>query len=262
MAFQSREHGTRNGSLDLIDWDASIWKHLGAELDETKNLLSMPLDFLIEVVDPDTGELATIDRAQVVYKRPEPTHIQFTMPLVAITRDDLSPDLNRLRSPLEQYRVPAEGATRISTQGILGWSNYETKDLERPYDLSYTIECWARHRVVGQQMLQILMSKFPMLGGVISIVDSENCTRKYSFTSTSTSDLTEVSSLVDRVVGFSISILIKGELTLDRGPITGTAVTGTTATTAFQTGDPDPGAGGLYSSGKITIDVDATIEST
>lgn len=262
MGIKSREHGSRNGSLDFIDWDTSIWQHIGASLDETKNLLAMPLNFFLEVQDPTTGELVVIDKAQVVYKRPEPTHIQFEMPLIAIMRDDVSPDMSRLRSPLEQYRVPSEGATRISTRGVLGWSGYESKDLERPYELSYTIECWARHRVVGQQMLQILMSKFPMLGGVISVTDSEGVVRKYSFTSTSTSDLTEVSSLVDKVVGYSVSILVKGELTLDRIPYTGTAMTGTTATTPYQTTDLNPGGGGLYSTGKTTIDLDATIDST
>jgi len=255
MAVISREHGERTGFLDYLDWDIAAWKVIGATYNEEKNELAMPLGFFVEKVnpDPDRNDLVEVDFARVLFKKPEPTHFEFDLPLVVINMDDASPATNRLYPLTEQYRVPAEGAQRVSANGVLGWSHYETRDQDEPFDFTYSYEVWARDRIVARQMLQILQAAMPPLRGKITVMDSLDCPRVYFLTQESTSDLTEVSSLVDRIAGYSLTVRIQGELTLDRLPITTRAVTGETQDTPARPGDPDPGAGGVYATGSANV---------
>lgn len=255
----SREHGERSGSVDLLDWDIAAWTTIGGLLDVEKEVLYMPLGFMTEKVNPDPAcnDLVEVDRAKIMFKKPEPTHMEFDLPLIAISRDDLSPATDRIYPITEQYRIPAEGATRISACGNLGWSHYESRPQSEPYDFTYTYECWARDRTVAQMIFQILMARLPPLRGSMIVVDSIDCRRVYSFTQESTSDLTEVSSLVDRVPGFSVTIRVKGDLTF-REPIISTAVTGPTQELPINSGDPDPGPGGLYAAGGINVTLEPT----
>lgn len=138
---QSREHGMRTGVLDLFDWDIAAWQTICGELDTTKNELYMPLGFLTEKPNPDGQGLVEVDRARILFKKPEPTHMEMDLPLVVISRDDVSYAGSREFPITEQYRVPAPGATRISACGTLGWSHYETREQDVPFDLTYTYEC-------------------------------------------------------------------------------------------------------------------------
>lgn len=265
MTGASREHGMRTGVLDLIDWDIASWKVICGEHDTVKNELFMPLGFFVEKAnpDPECDDLVEVDRARIIFKRPEPTHMEMDLPLIVISLDDFTPANSRIYPITEQYRVPAEGATRISACGELGWSHYETRPQDQPYDFTYTYECWARDRVVALMMIQILMSKIPPLRGKFIVTDSLDCDRVYYATQESTADLTEVSSLVDRVAGFSMTVRVQGELTIDRNPVIGTAVTGPTQETPINPDDPDPGAGGLYGTGttNVTITPSSSLEA-
>ena len=247
----------RVGDVDLLDWDISAWKVIGAKLDEVKNELYFPLGFMttIKNPNPELDDDVEVDYARVLFKKPEPTHFEFDLPLIAISRDDISPATDRIYPVTESYRVPAEGATRVSTCGVLGWSHYETKPQEEPLDFTYTYEAWARDRVIAQQMFVMLMAKLPPLRGKMTVVDSLECARVYSFGMESTADLTEVSSLVDRIPGFSISIRVKGELTLDLSAIVTNAITGTLSDTPSDPDDPDPGQGGMYGNDPLNITI-------
>lgn len=274
------EFGTRTGSLDLLDWDEAIIRAFGAQEDLDKEQWYLPLQGIFVNVD---GRPEPVTRALVVYKRPEPTLISATLPMIAVVRDSIQLAEARLVTPVQSYRLPAEGAKRVSAGGKLGWTHYETKDKEQPYDLYYTIECWARYRTVAQMLLGMVMKAFPARGAVL-VLDGRNNDRTYAVFQENTSDLTDVSSLVERVPGFSLSIRVEGELTLDKEPIVVPAFTGTQSNVPFEGGgytlvpgpgghglvpadangvpiagmggtpapgqnDPDPGPGGLYGTG-------------
>lgn len=253
MADQFTQFGMRTGHVDLIDWDKAILLQTGAQYDAEQNEWFCPLEFYIE--DPAEGPVA-IERALVVYKRPEPTQVQHNVPQIAIIRDDIDFDERRLFSPTVQYRVPAPGSTPISVGGMVGFDCYETKDKEQPYNLTYTIEVWARYRVVAQFLLQRMMRAFPGRGTLEVLATEEagrdvECIRTYLFFQEGIADLTEVNSMVERIPGYSITIRVEAELTLDKVPFTNSAFTGT------KTEDPPPGTpvnpdlpgGGLYGTG-------------
>lgn len=228
------EFGHRTGSVDILDWDEGIVRGFGGLPDESKEEWYLPLQGIFINVD---GRPEPVDRALVVFKRPEPTQVSAVLPMIAVIRDSMIPAEARLLTTVQQFRLPSDGATQVSAAGEIGWTAYDTKDKEQPYDFIYTIECWARYRTVAQMLLQMVMAAYPHRGHV-KLYDGIENDRTYAVFQTALNDLTDVSSMVDRVCGFSLSLRAEAELTLDREPFSVPAFTGTQTTT------PLPGVGG------------------
>jgi len=243
-----RIFGVRTGHVDLLHYDQAIVEGLGAQLDEIKNQYWLSLKsengrgIFIRPVGSDAPK--EITKALVVYKQSEPSHTEFDIPAILINRDDLSPARDRLVSIAEAYRLPAEGAQQVVIDGYVGWTLYETKEQEEPYDFTYTFECWSRYRTVAQMLLQKVMVKYP-LNGRLRVVDSIGNERVYHTFQEGTADLIQVNSFVDRLCGFSLTIRVEGELTNSKVPIVVPGFVGTTIPdggTAGGTGD-GPGTG-------------------
>lgn len=261
----SREHGTRTGHVRKIDYDQAVIEGLGAQLDEVKNQYYLSLlgeegrGIYVRPVGSDAP--TEITRAFVIFKQSEPTGTEFDLPCVLVSCDDFSPVTSRIFGLSEAYRVPAPGAKPVGIGDSLGWSHYEVKPQEQPYDFTYTIECWSRYRMVAQILLQMVMAKYSMQGQ-ITVYDTLGVDRVYHAYQEGTADLTEVNSMVDRICGYSVTIRIEGELTLDRTPITAPSFTGPTipggagaagaAGGAAGGGGVDPGPGGLIGDGLPT----------
>lgn len=198
-----------------MHYDQAVVEAIGA-LDEIKNQYFMSLlnaqgrGIYIRPEGSDAPK--EITRALVVFKQSEPTHTEFDVPAVLVTRDDVSPARDRLVSLTEAYRVPCEDAKVVWVNGVQGWSGFETKGQEEPYDLTYTFECWSRYRTVAQMLLQKVMAKFP-LNGSLKVYDHLGVERVYHTFTEGTADLTQVNSLVDRLVGFSLTVRVMAELT-------------------------------------------------
>jgi len=256
MVNKFTQFGMRNGHVGLLDYDMAVLRQTGAVLDMEQGQWYLPISFFVE--EPGKGPLA-IERAQVVYKRPEPTQVQHIVPQIALIRDDIDFDERRLYSPTVQYRVPSPGATPISIGDCLGFNHYETKDKEQPWNLTYSIEVWARYKVVAQFLLQKMMALFPPRGTLKVLATEEagrnvECERTYLFLVKGVADLTEVNSMVERIPGYSLTIQVEGELTADRVPYNVSAFTGTTSTTPPDgITNPDLPAGGLYGNGLTNI---------
>lgn len=264
--MSSLEFGERTGHVDLIDFNFGVALGLGAVLDPSKEQYFLPLQdpdgnpIFIQPEGSDAPE--PITKALVVYKQSEPTHTEFDLPCVLVVRDDWAFAEQREWSPTMQYRLPAQGAKRVSAGSRLGWDCYETKEREWPADLTYTIEVWARERVTAEVLHQMVLSRYPPRGRV-TVVDSLDVERVYHTFMEGTADLTEVNTLVDRVSGFSVTLRVEGELTFDRIPSISRAFTGGQLPPGVGPGDPgfpspfpggddlpDPGEAGIYADGQ------------
>lgn len=258
------QFGYRTGHVDFIDYELAVIKQTGAILDEEQGEWYLPLGFVVQ--DKARGPVS-INRALVVYKRPEPTQVKHEVPQIVINLDDWEPDERRIFTPTVQYRLPAEGARPVSVNGCVGYSAYETKNQEWPYTFTFTIECWARYLTVAKFLKQKLMAAFPMRG-TIQVLGTEEATRgvenlrTYLFFQEGFADLTELNSMVERIPGYSITIRIEGELTEDRIPQVEQAFTGGLSDTP-PTGtpvNPDLPSNGLYGDGEPAVRVSFTEE--
>lgn len=232
MADKFTQFGMRTGHVSLEDYDLAVIRQTGAILDDAQGEWYLPLNFFVE--DSTIGSAVKIDRALVVYKRPEPTQVQHIVPQIAIIRDDIDFDERRLFTPTVQYRLPAEGAFPVSVGGMLGFNCYETKDKEEPFNLTYTLESWSRYKTVAQFLLQRMMAAFPPRGTLQVLATEEagrnvECDRTYLFFQQGIADLTEVNSMVERIPGYSLTVRIEAELTLQKVPFNASAFTGPTS---------------------------------
>lgn len=253
--------GERTGYLDPLDYDMGVATALGALHDEEKNQLYLPLTDPCGksiYIQPEGSEAPKpITRALVVFKQSEPTHTEWDLPCVLIQRDDMThAEARREGLPSLQYRLPAEGATPISAGDTVGYDCFETKEKEWPHDFTYTIECWARHRVVAQVLWTMVMRTFPPQTSV-TVRDGRGVERMYHAFTEGTADLSEINSLVDRVIGYSLTLRVEGEITLNRVERVGKSFTGETRPPTdpnnpsgpYDPDNPDPGDGGLYGEG-------------
>jgi len=267
MSNQFTQFGMRNGHVDLIDFDLGVLRQTGAVLDTEQNEWFLPINFHIE--DKAKGPIA-LERALVVYKRPEPTQVEHKVPQIALILDDIDFDATRLYTPTVQYRVPAAGANAVSIplgpfgETTLGYDYYETKDKEQPYNLTYTIEVWSRYKVPAMVLLQMMMKRFPPRGTITVSATEEagrnvECDRTYLFFQEGVADLTELNSMVERIPGYALTIRVEAELTLDMEPFTVNAFTGATSeqpipgTPSFPDGLPELPPGGMYGDGRATV---------
>jgi hypothetical protein len=239
-----RIHGTRTGHVDLLSYDQAIVEGLGAVLDPVKNQYYLSLlnskgrGIYIRPEGSDAPK--EITKALVVFKESEPTHTEFDVPAILINRDDISPAKDRLVSISEAYRIPCDDAKQVVIGGYVGWTSYETKEQEWPYDFTYTFECWSRYRTVAQMLLQKVMVKYP-LNGSLRVADHLGVERIYHTFTEGSADLTQVNSLVDRLVGASLTVRVEGELTNEK---IGYCVPGFTGGTIPDGGTAGGGGGG------------------
>ena len=119
------EFGHRTGSVDLLDWDEGIARGFGAKEDLEKEEWFLPLEGIFIRID---GRAEPVDRALVVVKRPEPTQISATLPMIAVIRDSIIPAEARLLTTVQQYRLPTDGATMVSAAGEIGWTLIDSKN--------------------------------------------------------------------------------------------------------------------------------------
>ena len=245
--------GVGSGNLDLEDWDYSVVRQLNALLDEEKNQYYLPLNGIYrEEFDLETQEPVQVNRALVIFKKPEPVNVEMEVPLIVINRDEILPAPKRYFNITTQYRVPSFDSTAVAAGGTVGANYYESREQEQPYDFMYSIDVWDRSKTTAQMLLLHVMLNFPLRGS-LKVTDSVGCERVYASYQEGVSDLTEVESMVNRLVGYGVSVRLEGELTLDRVSLTIPAFTGERSTTPFDPNDPSPGPGGLYGTGKPVL---------
>jgi hypothetical protein len=112
----------------------------------------------------------------------------------------------------------------------------------------------------------MVMAKYP-INTSLTVYDTFGVDRVYPAYQEGTADLTEVVSMVERICGYSVTIRVEGELTLDKVGQVYTAFTGQTVDRVPPgtggPGDPttdgtvDPGPGGLIGDGQPTRRVTA-----
>lgn len=262
--------GERLGVLAERHWDKAVALAVGAIEDTDKNRYYWDISDIVEN-DPDIEEEVFENRASVMFKKMEPSLHEYVLPALCLNRDDYSFADQRFTTDVVVYRLPAPGSRPVLVGGELGYTEYEIRYQDYPYDFNYTLEVWARTRNLAQAMLLRLRARFPK-HGKITVVDSLGVEREYYCTRTGVSDLTEVASLVDRVVGFAVSLTIHGEFTDDRIPIVVPGYTGPTTQdpTTLPITDPNNpnnpnypsgsgppiGADGLYATGCPNLFID------
>lgn len=159
----------------------------------------------------------------VTFFFPEDTHEKFRVPRIVVTRDDISPAMNRWHPGSFQYRVPGEGANVVESRGRRGFDRSESLQQAVPFDITYSLMLYTRTRAQGNTLLDFVLRCYPPYCNV-KVQDSVGDYRLYSAFMESLGMIDDVPEVADRVIAFAVTLRVEAELDLN-DPITEKTVT-------------------------------------
>jgi hypothetical protein len=163
----------------------------------------------------------------IVFAFPEDVFEKYDFPLIVVRRDDIAPAMSRWHPGALQYRAIGINAHQVVTSSnpgnpdapdLIGFDSVEELQQAVPYDITYTISVYARNRGNGTNQANsvlntILRTYQPYCA--VGVTDSLGDGRTYEAFQESISHLDEVPEVVDRVIGFAVTLRIEAELDLN-----------------------------------------------
>ena len=243
---ESRRLGqSPTGIVGLRNFDQAVVESLGAEVHDVDTGKGLHSNYYLGSdllpVEPAPG----LPGIPITFSHPEDVYSRYRQPVIVVRRDDISPAMNRYHPGHKSYRAPAQSANPVTVvinpgtfgeQRLEGWDRYETKTTGIPFDLTYTISIYARHRGKGplpkkgvptgftgaqgsprnqvNSVLDYVLRRFPPYCQVL-LVDSQGDTRRYSAFMEAISHLDEVPEVTERVLGFAVTLRVEAELDLN-----------------------------------------------
>jgi hypothetical protein len=229
--LRRRQEGLdRNGDVGIRDFDKGVITTLGATLYTDG-------DYYLKV---DGMAWAPGDPGvQVLTSFPEDTYEKTRYPLVVVRREDIGPAMTRWHPGSMKYHAPALGALPVTVfKGLpyekSGFSKMEEQPMSVPFDITYTVAVYARHRGGPAQkhqanlLLQHAMKVYQPYS-VVRVTDSIGDVRSYEVFMEGVANLDAIPGTVDRIIGQGLNLRIEAELDLN-DPETRRIVTSLTLT--------------------------------
>lgn len=194
---------------------------LGAEIFEVyegMNYFIVPskFRFLKDAVSPPPGAPGI----PVTFAAPEDVFEKWKVPVIVVRREDFTPAMERWHSKgARQYRAAAEDAVPVEARGRTGFDKIEEAEQATPYDFSYSIIVQARHRGApgirnqANALLHHILRVYPTYCAV-RVRDSIGDYRGYDAFSEGASSQDDLFEVADRMISFSVSLRVEGELDL------------------------------------------------
>lgn len=204
------------GSVTIRDFDQGVVETLGAKIVGDHYLLDIPG---IEYPPGIPGIIVT-------YIVPEELFQSYVIPLITVSRDDLSPAMQRWHPGTLQYRAPAAGSVLKGVRNETNFAKWEESQQAVPFDLTYTISILTRNRqsrTSANKLLDYVLRIFAPYSRLL-VTDSIGDLRSYECALMGVSPLDEVAEVAERSMGFAVTIQVEGELDLT-DPVTNHAVT-------------------------------------
>lgn len=218
--------GGGRGTVFLTEFDRGMVEATGAELFKTGTAAdgSDIEEYFAKIdgVTPAPGQPGV----QLIFAAPEDKYTQYTIPSIVVRRVGMDPALQRWHPGSESYRLPAPGAVVTQVDGTVGVDKVETKPQGVPYDINYEVEIRGRYQnslsVGSTRMLQHVMKRIQPYF-YITVEDSEGDVRQYDAFAGSIGSLDKLTSVQNRLAGFSIPVRVEGELDVN-DPVVGRTV--------------------------------------
>lgn len=206
-------YGYSTGLVEIGAYDRGIMRTLGVDLQDPI-IGDRPRLFTRVPGVQGTQE----DKVTVVYANPEQVFSTYKIPMILIRRDSVTPALQHAFAWQNEYNVPASNAKLVTKVDPLtgiclgqGYTHMETKPRAFPYDITYTIEIWARKRLDANKILQKVLSVFPPYGNML-VIDSVGAARSYLALQEGFSEITEITDIMNRQPSYAVTITTQGEL--------------------------------------------------
>jgi len=203
------------GTLAIRDWDAGVPLTLDAEVatyvvDESTREVNV-----VRVPGVDSGLDYLDGRVPVLYLEPEDIYQSFILPCITFKASSMTPAFDR--HPWYQWvaRAPAKGATKITLpDGTVGYDRYENQWRATQFDISFDVQVMGRRRQEANLMMTYALRRFMPPGFIFKVIDSLGDVREYDAVEVSLSETSELADIADRMVAWTISFTVRGEIDL------------------------------------------------
>lgn len=201
----------RTGQIFLEDFDVGLAQTIGAELinieldGEETQVFALQVD---EVSGPDEYQ----GLVPVIMSDPDDSYGEQFLPQVVIQRGTITPAMSRWFPGGHEYLIPAANADTVeASDGRSGPNRMERKPWSWPFDISYDLHIRARYRVQADRIFK-RVGRVIWAYGQIFLTDSEGEDRGYYAFVESNDALQELNDIADRMLGYTISMRVEGEL--------------------------------------------------
>lgn len=219
-AYRRRERGDApNGEVSIRDFDLGMVRTLGGVIrkvgpDEIPGYYAD-----VSGVEPAPG----LPGVQIVFGNPDDAFVNYLLPLLVVTRDDITPAMSRWHPGTIKYRVPRPGAQPIQVTGPGGVVRTGYRDMvqqqgEIPYDISYTLTVAHERRgskshELGLKLLKHVLKRCQPYFAVM-VVDSIGDQRLYFATAEAATTSDELVDVADRLISWTINVVVEAQLDL------------------------------------------------
>lgn len=179
-------------------------------------LHGVPLAQIPEVNSPpgEPGSPPGQPGIPVTFAFPEDIYEHWRKPGIVVSRDDISPAMQRYHPGALQYNAPSKSSRPVVVNGITGASSNETLSQAVPFDLTYTINIiTAGSRGNANRILDHVLRIYPPYAAVY-VKDSLGDQRTYSAWMDGVSMLDENADVSERTIGFAVSLRVEAEFDL------------------------------------------------
>lgn len=205
---------SRIATVFIEDFDRGVFESIGAELMEVKHD-GETVQVYVLAIPGVTGPDMYRGNVPVIFKDPEDAYQTAALPHVLIGCSDMSVALNRYQPGTRDYIIPAGVGGQLPTEhGVMVPSIMESKGQAVPYDITYDINLRARLKLQANRMLKKIGQALghPLAQTVVYFTDSLGCERGYDAMVESVSNLSELGDVSERVIGYTLSMRVMGEL--------------------------------------------------
>lgn len=201
---EKQSGGLKTGTVTLRDFDRGVVETLGGVV--TGNNY-----FVFNTgVDPAPGQPGI----PVTFAFLEDIYEHWKKPGFIVSRDDISPAMQRYHPGALQYNAPAATGRPVVVNGIQGFTQMETLSQAVPFDLAYTISIvTAGNRNSANKLLDYTLRRFPPYCAIY-VLDSIGDQRTYTAWNDGVAMLDEIIEVSERTIGFAVSLRVEAEFDL------------------------------------------------
>lgn len=220
QAYLDRASGNApNGEVGIRDFDLGLCLTLGGVLhrvgpDEIPGYYAT-----VPGVEPAPG----LPGVQLVFGNPDDAFVNYLLPLIVLTRDDITPAMARAHPYSVKYRAPKSGAQQIQVVGPggvirTGYRDMVQQEIPTPYDISYTLTIAHQRRGLkaresGLKLLNYVIRRCPPFF-LVGVLDSIGDTRLYFATAEASTTADELADVADRLISWTMGVTVEAHLDL------------------------------------------------
>jgi len=218
QAYRDRETGQApNGEVGLRDFDLGMVRTLGGEL-HTVGPDEIPGYYAnVSGVAPAPG----LPGVQIVFGNPDDAFVNYLLPMIVVTRDDVTPAMSRWMPGSLKYRAPKPGTPAIQVTGPggvvkTGYRQMVQQETATPYDIAYTLTVAHDRRGLdahktGHRLLKHVMRRAQPYF-YLWVVDSLGDDRIYFGTAEAATTADELVDVADRLISWTMSVTVEAHL--------------------------------------------------